>query len=300
MVLNVSDVVSHRRDQIGNLTELLENSPTKQALVKAVYFGKRRFKSVVALADKMAITPKRVTEIGKPLVGLFFGQQKIRENGKSVTAYVKYDSVQQNLKKILQLSNDKKKRSTYHNKTNPKITIRTIKVRVLFTPKTASISIDEVREFDKTKKIKAIPPAMSPARLPEAAIKKGLIRLLGEYADPKDWGGELNDIFTTRMTVRGKRRRAAFALKGPAKTGPLVPGKMGKNGDQISRLFKSPAQVFFVQYEGEIKESVIDLMSKLAYAKAAIEHEVFYGIIDLKDTYRLRLAYPKTFRASTV
>src|SRR6266852_1195312 len=38
----------------------------------------------------------------------------------------------------------------------------------------------------------------------------------------------------------------------PATTGPLVPGKMGKNGDQIQRLFGSPAQVFFVQYEEEI------------------------------------------------
>jgi hypothetical protein len=113
--------------------------------------------------------------------------------------------------------------------------------------------------------------------------------------DPKDWGGESNDIFTTRITVGGRRRRAAFALKGPAKTGPLVPGMMGKNGDQIQRLFTSPAQVFFVQYEGEIKESVVHLMSQLALAKAATEREVFYGVIDLKDTYRLRLAYPSAF-----
>lgn len=33
-----------------------------------------------------------------------------------------------------------------------------------------------------------------------------------------------------------------------------MPGMMGKNGDQIQRLFNTPADVFFVQYEGEVKE----------------------------------------------
>ncbi|MGA9507748.1 MAG: hypothetical protein WBV55_03780, partial [Candidatus Sulfotelmatobacter sp.] len=126
-------------------------------------------------------------------------------------------------------------------------------------------------------------------------VKKGIVKLLGEQLDPKDWGGELNDVFTTRMTVNGKRKRAAFALKGPAKKGALVPKMMGSNGDQVQRLFASPAQVFFVQYEGEIKESIVDLMARLAIAKAVTEGEVYYGTIDLVDTYRLRIAYPKAF-----
>ncbi len=41
--------------------------------------------------------------------------------------------------------------------------------------------------------------------------------------------------------------------------------------------------------------SVVHQMSQLAMAKATTEREVFYGIIDLKDTYRLRLAYPNAF-----
>jgi hypothetical protein len=146
------------------------------------------------------------------------------------------------------------------------------------------------------KLVKNVPATMSPARLPEATVKKGIVKLLGEELDPKDWGGESNDIFTTRVTISGKRKRAAFALKGPAKTGPLVPGKMGKNGDQIQRLFSSPAQVFFVQYEAEIKESVLHLMAQLATAKAIAEREVYYGVIDMTDTYRLRLAYPRAFQ----
>lgn len=37
-------------------------------------------------------------------------------------------------------------------------------------------------------------------------------------------------------------------------------------------------------------------MSQLALAKGATEREVSYGVIDYKDTYRLRLAYRKAFQ----
>jgi len=104
-------------------------------------------------------------------------------------------------------------------------------------------------------------------------------------------GGESNDIFTDRVTLFGKKRRAGFALKGPAKKGALVPAKMGKNGDQIQRLFNTPASVFLVQYEGEVKESVYKLMEELAKARAITGGEIFWGVIDDDATKRLRKAY---------
>jgi hypothetical protein len=302
MVLNVSDNASHRRDQIDNLTELLVNAPTRQALVRAVNFGKRRVKSVGELAATLSsqigkkITPKRITEIGKPLVNRAFTQERILENGRKTTAYAKFEH-HHDVKEALRLANDKKKREAYHTKSRPKVNVigHTVTIKAPFKPKVKTVYVDDIKEFQKVKSVKSIPPAMSPPRLPEATVKKGIIKLLGQDLDPKDWGGEPNDIFTT-LTLGGKRKRAAFALKGPAKKGPLVPGKMGKNGDQIQRLFASPAQVFFVQYEGEIKESVVDLMARLATAKALVEREVYYGVIDMTDTYRLRLAYPKAFQ----
>ena len=87
MVLNVSDNASHRRDQIDNLTDLLVNAPTRQALVRAVNFGKKRAKSVGELAATLSsqigkkITPKRITEIGKPLVN-----RASRKNGSLRTS----------------------------------------------------------------------------------------------------------------------------------------------------------------------------------------------------------------------
>jgi len=91
-------------------------------------------------------------------------------------------------------------------------------------------------------------------------------------------------------------RRAAFALKGPAKTGALVPGKMGKNGDQVQRLFDTPASIFIVQYEGEVKESIYKLMEELAKARAITGGEIFWCVIDGDATKRLRKAYPRAFR----
>jgi hypothetical protein len=301
MVLNVSDSASHRRDQIDNLADLLENAPTRQALARAVNFGKKRVKSVGELAAKLSsefkktITAKRVTEIGKPLVNLAFTQERIVENGRKTTAYAKLD--QHRVREALKLANNKKKREAYHTKSRPKIKVvgTTITIKAPFRPKVKTVYVDDVEEFQKVKSVKSVPEAMSPPRLPEVVVKGGIVELLGEKLDPKDWGGESNDIFTTRVTINGQRKRAAFALKGPATTGPLVPGKMGKNGDQIQRLFGSPAQVFFVQYEAEIKESIVDLMTRLATAKAITEREVYYGVIDMTDTYRLRLAYPKAF-----
>jgi hypothetical protein len=268
-----------------------------------VYFGKKRFKSVPFLARKLSIPgkrnkEKRVTEIAKPLVNSFFAQDRTREQGRIVTVYVKYDSVRDDLREIMRLACDRQKLEAYHTKTNPKVTVigKTIRLTVPFKANSRSVSIDDVKEFVKVKPIKSVPVKLNPPRLPERTVKRGIVRILGELMEAKDWGGEFNDIFTTRITVGGRRRRAAFALKGPAKTGPLVPGMMGKNGDQIQRLFASPAQVFFVQYEGEIKESIVHQMSQLALAKAVTEREVFYGIIDLKNTYRLRLAYPRAFK----
>lgn len=301
MVLNVSDNASHRRDQIDNLTDLLVNAPTRQALVKAVNFGKKRVKSVAELAAKLSselgkkITPKRITEIGKPLVNRAFTQERILENGRKTTAYAKLDH-HGDVKEALKLANNRKKREAYHTKSRPKFKVigHSVTIKVPFRPKVKVLFVDDVNEFRKVRSLKNTPPTMSPSRLPEAVVKKGIVKLLGEQLDPKDWGGEPNDLFA-RVTLNGKRRRAAFAFKGPATKGPLVPKKMGKNGDQIQRLFASPAQVFFVQYEGEIKESVVDLMARLATAKAVTEREVYYGVIDMTDTYRLRLAYPKAF-----
>lgn len=130
----------------------------------------------------------------------------------------------------------------------------------------------------------------------EANFKYGVKRILNEKGTFKDWGGERNDLLTTHLRLAGKRRATAFAFKGRGRRGKLTPAAMGKHGDQIQRLFSSPAEVFIVQYWDQIGESVLEQMEQFAKAKSAVEgKEIFYCVIDGQDTARLLNAYPKQF-----
>jgi hypothetical protein len=123
-----------------------------------------------------------------------------------------------------------------------------------------------------------------------------MANILGNRGIFKDWGGEKNDLYTSNLSIKGRRYPAAIGLKGPAAKGILTPGKMGHNGDQIQRLFDSDAQVFLVQYEGQIAESVSQQLKGLAVNKSVEDRRpVFYGMIGLEDSYRLRFKYPNEF-----
>ena len=158
----------------------------------------------------------------------------------------------------------------------------------------AEITCDDFDQFGKVKKV-----ASAPARaktLSENAIKKGFAKLIGESGEFQDWGGEKNDLYTSKIRHKGKRRSIAFALKGAGTRGELTPKKLGKNGDQIQRLFESPAQIFVVQYHGQINQSVIAQMKEFAKAKSVSDGAlIWYGIIDGDDTDRILAAYPATF-----
>ena len=71
---------------------------------------------------------------------------------------------------------------------------------------------------------------------------------------------------------------------------------MGVNGDQIQRLFRSPADVFIVQHHTQIGEQVFEQMETYARLRAAdTNSEVFYSTINGKDSDRLIAAYPAAF-----
>jgi hypothetical protein len=133
----------------------------------------------------------------------------------------------------------------------------------------------------------------------ETEFKNGLQRIVGEDGRFKDWGGEVADLFTSRFRIRGRRRPVALAFKGPGTRGKLTPGKMGKNGDQIQRLFEAPAEAFLVQYCRQIDLAVPAQMRQLAIAKSLMTGtRVFYGVIDGKDSRRIVRAYPSAFKTA--
>jgi hypothetical protein len=129
----------------------------------------------------------------------------------------------------------------------------------------------------------------------EKKLKLGFAKIIGEKGSFKDWGGEKSDLFSTKLRLAGKRIRAAIAFKGKGTRGKLVPGKMGKNGDQINRLFDEPAQVFLVVYKGQIDSSIISQMQAFAIGNALKGGRIYYAVVDGSDIERLVSAYPDRF-----
>lgn len=84
--------------------------------------------------------------------------------------------------------------------------------------------------------------------VPEQVVKELLCRLLGEPSVPNDWGGEESDVLSANLAVNGRRHTAAFLLKGPSRFHPMKPTDLGRNGDQLYRLFNIPADVFVIQH----------------------------------------------------
>jgi hypothetical protein len=293
----VSDVASNAQENIAHAATIIGHSTHRSAVFDAIYTGKVRIKSVSELMKLTKLERKRVLDAGKKLA-----DNKIvsscNENGER--AYEKIDFYHAHKRKILQLAKYPERLSKYPTKRNP-ITSTSI-VNLKISRKRArvrQITIDDIRSFNRAWEIKA--DKMIEDQLSETAFKIGLKKIIGEIGEFKDWGGETEDIYTTRMLFGNKRRPAAFALKGPATRGKLTPGKMGKNGDQIQRLFEAPADLYLVQYCRQIDQSVIKLMDSLAVTKSVLTgREILYGVIDGTDSYRLMRAYSRHLRRSRV
>jgi hypothetical protein len=128
------------------------------------------------------------------------------------------------------------------------------------------------------------------------AGKAGIARIIGEKGKFQDWGGEPNDLYTTKVRFKGRRRAVAFAFKGPGTKGALTPKKLGKNGDQIQRLFLSPADIFLVQYHDQVGQAVYEQMKVFATVCSIREgKQIWYGVVDGDDSNRIMAAYPKKF-----
>jgi len=155
------------------------------------------------------------------------------------------------------------------------------------------VAIDNIDSFAKAN---FVAPSSIRVKLPldksEAEIKELLQRIIGDPFTKTDWGGEQNDIFSSRVVRNGKRLLAAFFLKGPSVRGRLTLAKCGKNGDQIQRLFQSPADMFVVQFNGDIDERVIEeCRQKVRLLRLTQNKNVFFTTIDGVDTARLMAAY---------
>ena len=294
MSLSVSDVRSSPSDQIAHAVGVLGRSRQRLAIFKAIYRGKKRVKTVNEIATATGLDRIRVLQEGRLLADNQIVKQ-VRAAG--ITAYEKDPFYKAQKKKILRLTQDPVAFANLPTKTRPQavwpktVTIRIPRSRI----QARYITIDDIDSFGRVARIRVEPGQYT--AIAESRFKNGIAKILGEGGKFKDWGGERNDLYTNRVRISGRRLPVAFAFKGVGTRGILTPRLMGKNGDQIQRLFKTAACVFIVQYWGQVAESVVEQMAEFAKAKSATEGSlVFYGVIDGGDSNRLLKAYPQAFR----
>ena len=280
---------------IDHAVEVLGRSKQRLSVFRAIYSGKRRAKTVNEIAAATGLGRVRVLQEGRRLADNELVNQ-IQIMG--MTAYEKVRLYSDRRDRIIRFAQDPIERDRILAPIAPSqspagtITILVQEKRV----SARHITIDDIESFGKIKKVKIRPEDYE--KIAEKQFKDGIVKILGESGKFTDWGGEQNDLYTNKITIAGKRTLAAFAFKGPGTRGVLTPGKMGKNGDQIQRLFKSAARVFIVQYSGQIEQSVIEQMEVFAKVKSITEAEtICYGIIDGDDSNRLIKAYPKAFHS---
>lgn len=290
MTTNVTDVRSNSKEQIVHAAETIGRSKDRRKVFEAIYKGKKRAKNVEEIMNATGLSQIRVLQCAGELAS----DEVVKKIDTRPKSYEQYSFFQKHKNKILSIAGKEDKISQIPTKRNPlkiKNIVRKLPPSKMF--KVKQITIEDIDNFSKIKKIKS---TIKVQPILETPFKEGIQAIIGEAGKFKDWGGEKNDLYSTRLRVNGKRIPGAFAFKGKGKTGKLVPGKMGKNGDQIQRLFESSAKIFIVQYWGIIDESVIEQMYRLAISKSVTENrEIFFGVIDGEDTQRIINAYENNF-----
>jgi hypothetical protein len=269
----------------------LAKSPRKLKIWRAVYAGGKRPKTARDLETQTGLTSQIILALATPMAAKGYFE---RVELEGFWAYKKIDSLNAVKHEILRMagSTSALDRAEAKKLRVTAVTIRTARDR---NGKARYLSVDSIDQFSRTKSVRNTAPL--PA-LPEAKFKNGLKRIFQETRDFPDWPGERNDFYTDKLKISGRRYPAAFALKGPGiRVRKAVPGKWGKQGNQIQRLAASPAQVLMLQFEGEIDEYSREQLTKLAQLRAHQEKEnIFFGFIDDADSARLRRAYPHAFR----
>jgi hypothetical protein len=290
----VSDARSNKEEQIVYAAEAIGKSRDRAAVFEAICFGKARTKSVSEIVERTTLSRKRVLEEGRKLVN----KQVVDQTTKNAeTAYVKDAFLAAHRGQVLRLATNRKAREAVPTKRTRSRTTGKVVIKQTVPAKWVRIRRITIDDIDSFSRVQSVATVATRSPMSEQKFKRGLQGIVGDKGRFVDWGGEKSDLWTTRLKIRGVRRTAALALKGPGLKQKLTPARMGRNGDQIQRLFTSSADVFIVQHWREIDESVVVQLETFAQVKSlATGTETLFGIIDGEDSARLVVAYPKEFK----
>lgn len=283
-------------ETIQKIATELGASDRKYNIFKAIYSGGNKPKDAAVLHELTGLSEMAVLQLATPMAHQQYFETLKNKGGR--VAFKKYKHINAVKDRILRLAKNPRALKKHLSSRTPRSTVSVqVDSRTRTEIKVREIFIDDVAEFSEVLDVKAADlPTLTPARLPEKLFKYGVASVLGNKGKFQDWGGEKNDLYSSNVTIEGRRISTAFAFKGPATASPLTIAKLGKNGDQIPRLFSTTAEVFVVQFEGDIEEAVKDTMMTYAIRKSKeTGKEILYGIISKEDSQRLRVKYATHF-----
>jgi hypothetical protein len=292
MTVAVTDSRSNFNDQITHAVNVLKHSGSLMEVFDAICKGGKKPKTVEHLMRATGFSHVLVLQMG----GKLADQQLVHKvKVEKKTAYAKDRFYAANRAKIVGYVKNPMKLKRLPTKVSPRVTATLGRLHVTVTGARVHISQVTCDEFDQFARVRRMRDAPFQS-VSEKVFKDGIQKLIGETGAFQDWGGERNDLYTSKIRHKGQRRTVAFAFKGPGTSGVLTPKKLGKNGNQIQRLFLSPAEIFVVQYHDQIDQDVIQQMQAFATLNSIREGKrIWYGVIDGDDTRKLLAAYPKQF-----
>lgn len=287
----VSNPSADSEEKIEHAAKLLRGSKQSKNVFAFVYKGGKQCKTIAEMQKGLLGFNKNTYKSASKLAAGNILEKKGRSN------YCKIPFYASNRDRILRLASNKKRLDAYPTKRKVISVGKNTSFIFQTRPKVKHIQIDDIASFSKVKDINGS-NVVPVKQMAERVINAGICKIL-KSNEKKDWGGERNDIFSTNVVIKNRRIASSFALKGAGTKGILTPKKMGKNGDQLTRLFEGVAEVFFVVHNDNIHESIFDLMQTHAIRKSIETTKgIFFCIINGNDLGRLVAAYPDVFAQS--
>lgn len=287
----VSDPSANADEKIERAARVLRASRQNEEVFIAIYTGSKRYKTVEDLRGSVKNFNKNTYKAAARLHGEDIVDRK-KEGG--IVKYGKKDFYIHHRQRILTLSKNKERLKKYPTKRKGSNGAIAQNYFLRSKAQAQLITVDDIDSFKLVRKVGRVDHSAL-KKLPEREVNRAICSIVNQ-SEKKDWAGERNDIYTNKVVYKGKRKPAAFALKGKATQGILTLDKLGARADQVQRLFEGTAEVHFIVYHGDIDERVIDQMQIQAISKSNTTGKTIYFCpIDGKDLARLKVAYARFF-----
>jgi hypothetical protein len=173
-----------------------------------------------------------------------------------------------------------------------------LKLHYEFEPEAKRLYIQSIDSFGKVRdlNIVQVKPFLKDGFLDwsEKKIKEAFLEIIGQSFVPKDWGGETEDIYSALVLLNGERVQTSMILKGSGtiRGRETQPADLGKNADQLQRMFRAESsKLFIIQSVKPIAEAIVDAAELHIDRQRARGNHSYYCAIDGQDTALILYAY---------